>query len=187
MLRYYYDMKSIKPETKKKIKNITIEVIDFFLGLPETIMFALDRKDFYNNLSDSHPELTCSNIAKIISNLKRSGYIEIEKDKYNNESVVFTNKAKLAVVDKLVKRHPKSRRYCFVSFDIPERMRLNRDQFRRAIKRMGFIKIQKSLWVINRNVGKYVEMAALEYKVNDYVVYLVTEVSNIDAFLLKTF
>jgi len=177
----------MKKETKQKIKNVTIEIIDFFLGIPESVVNGFDRNEFYRLMQghSGEKELTCSNIAKFITNLKNRGYIEIQATSNNSESIIFTNKARLAIIDRLIKRTKNDNKYCFVSFDIPEDMRINRDQFRRTIKRMGFVQVQKSLWVIDKNVGEYVEMAAEEYSVNEYVVYLVTEATNIDTLLPK--
>ncbi len=175
----------MKKNTKNGIKNITIEIIDYFLCISESLISVIDRKEFYRIINGYPAEkaLTYSNISKIISNLSHRGYIEVQKADHS-ESIIFTNKAKLAVVEKLTNKNPQDNKFRFVSFDIPESKRLNRDQFRRAIKRMGFVQIQKSLWATNINVGDFVEMAANEYKVNEYIVYMVSEVTNIDQYLL---
>jgi len=104
--------------------------------------------------------------------LKQSGYIYFE-----GESIRITNKTKMKMVDKFGHQ---SNNYRLVSFDIPERLKTNRNLFRRAIKRMGFKQIQKSLWVSNRNLGNLVEIAAEEYGVSDYVAYFISNKSNID-------
>lgn len=178
----------MKKETKQKIKNFTIDLLDFFLGIPESMAYAFDRKEFYRSMNGfpTERQLTCSNIAQLISNLKRGGYIEIKKSE-SGESICFTNKARLAIVDRLAGRISKDDKFYFISFDIPERLRVNRDQFRRAIKRMGFIQIQKSLWVCDRNVGELVELAAYEYKVEPYVVYIVSTITDIDGIIEKKF
>lgn len=176
----------MKNETKDKIKNFTIEVIDFLLGIPESFIYAFDRKEFYRYMSgfSTEKQLTCSNIAHLISNLKQKGYIEVVKTS-NGESIQFTNKAKLAVVDRLAMRRKSDGRHYFISFDIPEDFRSNRDKFRRAVKRMGFVQIQKSLWVCDRSIGELVELAAHEYGVEKYVVYIVSEHTDIDAVIKK--
>lgn len=164
-----------------KVKNFTLDVIDFFLSIPESIVKGFDRKEFYRFLSGYNTDkaLTCGNIAHFISNLKRSGYVKIENID-GRESIKFTNKARLAIVDKVGARSVSDNKHRFISFDIPERLRLNRDQFRRTIKRLGFRQIQKSLWVVDKNIGDMVELAALEYEVSDYVVYIVSDKTNID-------
>lgn len=178
----------MEKETKRKIKSFTIDVIDFFLGVPESFIYAFDRKEFYRLLNGRPTEkvFTCNNIAKLISNLKRSGYIEVKKSG-DNESIIFTNKARLAIVDRIAGRSGSDGKHRFVSFDIPERLRQNRDQFRRAIKRLGFRQIQKSLWVCDKNIGDLVESATEEYKVTEYVVYIVSENTNIETTISNMF
>ena len=177
----------MKKETKKKLKNFTHEIIDLFLGVPESFIYAFDRKEFYRVLRGEQTEkvLTCSNISKIFHNLKNQGYIEIEKSSNGNESVIFTNKAKLAIVDRLASRIPSSKKYCLVSFDIPEQFKNKRNRFRRAIKRMGFRQIQKSLWVSDRMLGNLVDLASIEYEVENYVVYFVSSDTNINNHINK--
>lgn len=172
----------MKKETKTKIKNITREIIDLFLGIPESFIYGFDRKRFYQILQNGPLEkfLTCSNICKIFNNLKRQGYIEFEKSPAGNESIIFTNKARLAVIDRTASRILRGKEYCLVSFDIPERLKNERNRFRRAIKRMGFRQIQKSLWVSNKRLGNLVELASLEYNVDDYVVYFISSDTNIN-------
>jgi len=172
----------MKKEVKNKLINFTTDILDAFLGIPETLVCAFDRKNFYYLMSNNFPEkeLTVRNISQWIGNLKRRGYIEVNRVG-NSESIVFTNKAKLAVVDQLVKKSGNGNEWHFISFDIPESKRLGRDQFRRTIKRMGFRQIQKSLWVTDKNVGEYVEMASNEFGVEKYVVYMITNKTNIDS------
>ncbi|MFA7253469.1 MAG: hypothetical protein WC107_02855 [Patescibacteria group bacterium] len=172
----------MKKEAKEKAKNITLEIIDFFLGIPEALVSGFDRKDAYRvaygHFNDEQ-SLTCDNIAKIFYRLKKRGLVEIKKTN-SGESIRFTDKARLVVVDRITSRNGCDGTKRFVSFDIPEPKRLSRDQFRRTIKRMGFKQIQKSLWVTDRIVGDLVDIAAKEYGIQDYVVYIVSDNTNIN-------
>lgn len=173
---------------QNKKRKAVFEVIDFFLNIPEALIKGFERNQFYNIINGNFVEqkLTCDNISHLISNMKRSGYIKVEKTD-TRESIRFTDKARLAVVDKIAERSTVDSIHRFVSFDIPERLRLNRDQFRRTIKRLGFKQIQKSLWVCHKDIGDMVELAAREYKVLDYVVYVVSENTNIESVLSDLF
>jgi DNA-binding transcriptional regulator PaaX len=119
-------------------------------------------------------------LSRMAYDLKRSKYIEVA----DGDSVVLTNKARIRIIEKTILESSDGK-FRIVSFDIPESMKVNRNGFRRAIKRMGFVQIQKSLWVTDRNVGDAVELAAVEYKVSDYVAYFVSNVSNIDHHILS--
>jgi DNA-binding transcriptional regulator PaaX len=165
---------------KKIYGAITNSFLDCLLGLAEGLIFIGDRKKVYKAVyGHFERELTVEKIRKHFDSLKRRGYVEITR-KGGKESIKFTNKAKLHLLDKIAERIPVENKYYFVSFDIPERIRRNRDLFRRAIKRLGFREVQKSLWVCNKNVGDFIELAAKEYEVSDYVVYLISDNTNIN-------
>ncbi len=159
---------------KKVAVNLTVDVLDFFLGIPEALIYGFDKKEFYRYLHGYYHEreMTVENISKWLHNLKKSGYIELIECE-GQKSVRFTNKARLAIVDRLAERINTENQYYLVSFDIPEKKSWQRNQFRRVLKRLGFRQVQKSLWVINKNCGELVELAASEYHVSDYVVYAV--------------
>lgn len=156
-------------------------VIEFLYKYSEHYIYKTrNRQEFYEEVH-KHTEdvITGRQLTNLFYDLKRKNYIEvIESDK--EHAIKLTNKAKIKIIDQIVESKEQSR-YRFVSFDIPERLHSNRDKFRRAIKRMGFRQVQQSLWVINKNVGELVEMLAKEYKVEDYVAYIVSEKSNIDS------
>jgi len=129
----------------------------------------LDETELFRTDSKSNRKFT-----KMIYYLKSKGYISFE-----GESIRITDKTKMREVEKLIpKQSHKIIR--LVSFDIPERLKENRNRFRRAIKRMGFVQIQKSLWASDHNLGGLVEIAAKEYGVEDYVAYFVSSNSSID-------
>lgn len=123
-----------------------------------------------------HLDISQRDVGKMVYELKRRKYIE----NVDGDSVILTNKAKIKIIDRISLANKWDGKYRFVSFDIPEIKRLNRNNFRRAIKRMGFVQIQKSLWVSDRNIGNFVELAADEYHVSDFVAYFVVDNSNVD-------
>ena len=132
---------------------------------------SLDNKDF---------DITRNQISKTFYNLKKSKYIIEESD-----SVILTGRAKIKIASETSSGIEMSGKIHLISFDIPELMRQNRDNFRRTLKRIGFVQVQKSLWATNREVGELVEIAANEYKVDKYVAYFVADKTNIDAYLNK--
>jgi len=121
---------------------------------------------------------------KLLYHCKRHNYIEIKKIN-NQNSIVLTNKAHIKIIDKITDTIKSDGKLRFISYDIPEQLKTARNQFRRTIKKLGFIQIQKSLWVCHKNVGELVEMAAYEYKVEKYVAYIVSEKSDIDGLIQK--
>jgi len=171
----------INPKNSQRlVSGLLNDVLNFIYNTSIVIGEKLSETDLASRLRQEIYSGTSDQISKTVYDLKRRKYIEVE-----GSSVVLTNKAKMRIVDKIVANLGKEKLYYFVSFDIPEWKRVARDQFRRAIKRMGFVQIQKSLWVCQRNVGELVEAAAKEYEVSDDAAYFISEKSNIDKFIRK--
>lgn len=150
--------------------------LDLLYGATVTLGKQISEMELYQHLCDATPKnVERRQISRTVYELKRGGYIAIESD-----SVQLTNKARMKIVDKIAAGTPQTTQYFLVSFDIPEVLSTGRRQFRQAIKKMGFRQIQKSLWVANRQLGDLVEVAALEYGVDEYVAYFIANHSNID-------
>ncbi|MFA7253317.1 MAG: CRISPR-associated endonuclease Cas2 [Patescibacteria group bacterium] len=126
---------------------------------------------------------TARQVSKMVYKLKKQKYIEVAE----GDSVVLTNKAKIKIIDQISDSLGWDGKYRLVSFDIPETKRANRNNFRRAIKRIGFKQVQKSLWVCDRNVGELVEIIAAEYKIEEYVAYFIADKSNVDRYISSIF
>jgi hypothetical protein len=173
----------------KASQTIVLKATEFVLSsvvalCEKSVGPTVSRDEIWEEIRDQS-EVSDWGIKKFtqtLHNLKRSGLVTFN-DK--NSSVAYTNKAKLTMIDHFAKQRIGEDCYRFVSFDIPEVLRKRRDAFRRAIKRMGFIQIQKSLWVINKDVSDLVELAAYEYNIEKYVVYLVSARTDIDGIIKK--
>jgi len=180
--------KKIPVTSNKKLKNITLFILENMLDLAEDIgRLSMDRKEIYRVLNQNRQyEWNDSVIGRWLQNLKQRDLITIEK-KYSSNSIILTNKAKIKLVDKLAARQRKDDVYRFITFDIPEKLSYNRNKFRSILKKIGFIQIQKSLWVIDKDVSNLVELAMLECGVERYVAYIVSSKSDIDGLIKKKF
>jgi DNA-binding transcriptional regulator PaaX len=167
-----------------KLKSITQNVLSYLLEMADDFAeIAVSRKGAYNVLQKNFggADYTHKTFNKTLGNLKSCGYIETRD---NGQSIILTNKAKMKLIDQIVLKVPRDHKLRYlVSFDIPENQKVQRNGFRRAIKNLGFVQIQQSLWIIDRNAGELVELASSEYKVEKYVAYFVCIKSNIDSFL----
>ena len=74
-----------------------------------------------------------------------------------------------------------------VIFDIPEKLRLARRVLRDKLKEIGFIKIQKSVWVCPYECENEINFIAEVYEVGQYVNYIVAEKIDIDKTLRSKF
>lgn len=181
-------MKINKPKIVNKLKNVTLDVLENIFYVAEGLAgLSLSKKAAYDLLSGySQNEWSQSQISKLFYRLKQSGYIEA-KVVMGQESIVLTNKTKIKLIDRISDNIESDGKFRFISFDIPEDLRRNRNQFRRAIKKLGFRQVQKSLWVCDKNVGKLVQAVSYEYGVEKYTAYIVSEKSDIDGIINKLF
>ena len=178
----------MKRETKDRIKSITADILEIlFSALEDLGSASLSKRDAYRILygSGGNYEWPDTKIGRWVESLRQKGYINVTDSARGERSIEFTNKGKLKIVESACQRRKGDKKYRFLSFDIPESMRPSRDRFRRSIKGMGFMQIQKSLWVIDKNVTEFVEAACYEYGVEKYVVYIVSEKTDIDGIIEK--
>jgi len=182
-------LKTSKKIRGSKVKNITVEILTDFLDIVEDLAdLSFSRNAAYQMFNQNkNYDWPKTKIGRWLEGLKYSGYLEIKPEKNGEKTIIFTNKGKLKVIDKIAQKNICDGKKRFVSFDIPEDERTKRDQFRRSIKNIGFMQIQKSLWVINKNVADLIELACKEFGVEKYVVYIVSEKSDIDEYIEQKF
>jgi CRISPR-associated endonuclease Cas2 len=116
-----------------------------------------------------------------IQYLKRQGYIEtfVEgKEKY----VELTAKGKkraneLLIEDLEINRPPKwDKKWRVVIFDIPEDKKHNRDIFRERLINLGFIQIQKSVYVYPFECAQEIAFVSNYLLVQKYVTIMIAEI-----------
>lgn len=171
-------------DNKKHLKRISRDVGIFILEMLVNIPFALahsflNPKGFYEHIElegyfiDRFPER--------LKDLERRGYIKI-----TNNSIEITKKGKIRQVEKS-KNFIKDGKWRILSFDIPETMKTKRNQFRRSIKRIGYLQVQKSLWACPFAKADEVDLIIDEYGVRKYVAYFVMEKTDIENHLQNLF
>jgi DNA-binding transcriptional regulator PaaX len=118
-----------------------------------------------------------------VRSLERSGYVKISRQ---INGIEITNKGRIKLLenstDKLV-----DGKWRMLSFDIPEKLRKKRDQFRRSIKRIGYKKVQKSLWACPFIKSNEVELIITELEINQYTAFLLVEKTDIENYLQHKF
>jgi DNA-binding transcriptional regulator PaaX len=175
-------MSGITPKTSAKFMTWCINsALNLLIDYVKSKQKPLRQEDLSGYFRDQLTDYGISNrqISRVVYDLKRRNYIVFDE----GDSVKFTDKAKIKLIDKFVSINPADRKRRLVSFDIPETKRRQRNAFRQSIKQMGFRQIQKSLWVCDRNTGDMVEVASKEFGVDEYVAYFVVESSNIDKYI----
>lgn len=177
-------------ESKKRIlkkigssaKTVAIGILDGLLATVEDLIeSSLDKRKAYQiAYGYVEHEWSMEKLFGFFSSARRKGYIQIVSQNDGQKSIIFTDKLRIVLLESISDRIESDGKYRYVSFDIPEQKRRQRNGFRRAIKKIGFKQVQKSLWVIDKNVGDLVEIAAHKYEVEKYVAYIIGERSDID-------
>lgn len=180
----------MKRKTKNKIKdkllNLTADLLEslYFAG-GDTFLAAISKKEAFRIFNENYyHKYTETPFTKWLDRLRRQGYISYAP---GSTSFEFTSKTKIKLAKAIGSRIGESNNYHFISFDIPEPQRKSRDNFRKAIKNLGCRKIQKSLWVINKDVYDYIQMLAHEFKIEKYVINIISSQSDIDGILVRMF
>jgi len=178
--------RSTKAKIKDRMVNITIEILEYFYNMGDMTAKAIINKSLAKSVFDKNIYKTYTEVpfANWLYRLRDQGYLKYTAD---SESIEFTLKSKLKLLNLIGKKAAETNYYHFISFDIPEKLKKLRDAFRRAIKNLGFKQIQKSLWVINKDVYQLVQEIALELKVEKYIVNIISAQSDIDGVLDKLF
>jgi len=163
---------------KNSYGKLTMGILEVLFDCASNLIDkAIDRHSAYNAFEEQGFKWTHSKFSLNLKKLEERGYLKFSPA---GDSITFTKKASLKLIDKITSTRPGDGKFRFISFDIPEQWSRRRNLFRRAIKRLGFRQIQKSLWVTDKPVGDLVENACLEYKVKEYVMYIVAEATDVD-------
>ncbi len=96
---------------------------------------------------------------KLIYRLKKSGFIKAPDWKVK-DGIVVTPKGMEKIFYIRVKvglKKRKDKKWEMVVFDIPEKKKMVRDEFRRRLKSLGYQKLQQSIWISPFDVLKETE------------------------------
>lgn len=121
---------------------------------------------------------------RVLYNMKRNGLISYTTNDYEH-GLKITKKglkrAKKAKFDSLAIPRPEKwdKNWHIVFFDIPEAIKSKRDKFSRKLRLLGFVQLQRSVWVHPYTCRDEVGVVAAQYGIEKYVTYI--ETSYIDA------
>ena len=139
----------------------------------------------WKSLSKAWKDIGRTTLRRIIKELKYKRLVDFKEEKDGTVTVLLS---------KLGKKHairydPKNmkisipskwdKKWRIVIFDIPEKKRIARDTLRQEMKKLGFLELQKSVWIFPYNCQDAVDFLVELFKVRNYVRYLVvTEISH---------
>ncbi len=74
-----------------------------------------------------------------------------------------------------------------VIFDIPERQRITRDKIRMLVSRLGFLRLQNSVWVYPYDCEEVVTLLKTDLKIGKAVLYIIADAIEFDKPLRQHF
>ena len=123
-------------------------------------------------------------IRNSIYSLQRNGFIRIIKEKNGKTKVLLTNKGKnrikeFSIETLTIKKHEHwDRKWRVVIFDIPVKFNDGRSALRYKMKELGFIYLQRSVWVFPYPCEDEILFIAKTYNVDSFI-----DVLLVDSFL----
>lgn len=122
-----------------------------------------------------------SNFLTRIKYLKRKGYIQTfteGKEKYAELTPKGKKHSQILLLEniKIIRPQKWDSKWRVVIFDIPEKLKLNRDAFRLRLKRMNFLQVQKSVYVFPFECTPEVSLLSKSLDITKYVTIMISEI-----------
>jgi len=144
------------------------------------------------SLDNIFPRSPKQRIRENISRLKRKGYIRFENiDDKNILRLTALGERELRRIEShtLLVRKPRrwDRRWRVVIFDIAEPRKAKRDAIRRLLIRIGFLRLQDSVWVYPYDCEDVIALLKADIRIGKELLYLIADAVEFDAPLRKHF
>ena len=169
--------KLLKKKTYLPLRNAAIMSVYSVAG----ISLALAAPNALQLLKGFEPDpRRKKEMSRTFSRLIDRGYL-FAHDTGAHRALELTPKGKL-IVEKLLygevtlkRRRGWDRKWRIIAFDIPESLRAKRDILRNALKRLGFLKLQQSVWVYPHDCVEILILIRKDLSLYGYVLYIVAD------------
>lgn len=184
----------LSPRQKEIFADIAKYTLYSLIGGVALAIFLTDPRSIHNllkKLARAKKNADPGDIERIYEKLRKDRFIELYS-KNDKEYVKITEKGRRQLVEFNIdaieiKRQKWDGKWRVVIFDIPEKYRLARNVLRQKLKDIGFIMIQKSVWVCPYECQNEISFIASTYEIERYVNYLVTSEIDINESLREKF
>lgn len=143
-------------------------------------------------LSKEWEKINRRRLREIVKEFYYDRLISYKEKQDGNIEIVLTEKGKLKAlegkIEELEIKKPEiwDKHWRVVIFDIPEEKRQARDALRRKLKELGFLKIQKSVFILPYECKDEIDFVVEVFGIRKYVRYMkVREITNEEELLLK--
>lgn len=174
----------MEKETKEIIKLTTLEILNQLIDIAAIFEIGF-TKSWKNkvNIMDylEKRDVDRQNFSQKIYDLKKQGIIRKfyeKKDKYIEITEKGIEKLKQLTLENLKIEKPKrwDRKWRVVIFDIPEKYKVLRNLFRSKLYALGFIQVQKSVFVYPFECTKEVNLICNYYGGRDYIKFMIADI-----------
>lgn len=178
-------------DTKVNLKKIILTTIAT-AGLLSVVILAPNALQVLEQFSGKKKYHRKKRLNGTIENLLQKDLIEFEK-KNNKKFVRLTKKgadqlAKYKLGDLEIKKPKKwDKKWRMIIFDIKESRRTTRDILRSTLNRLGFVKLQNSVWVFPYDCEELIVMLKSDLFVGKDVLYITADKIENDYWLKEVF
>lgn len=171
--------KIIKEKIKLTTKQILLYFFDGIVSIEDTFNPKIRYKKPYHEYWQQR-DLDKLQFSRDIYRLKKQNYIK-NYFKGKNKYLELTNKGKEKIkyylTEKIKIKKPKKwdKKWRIVIFDIPEKQRSARTALARTLKKLGFISLQKSVFVFPFQCYKEINQIKTIYGIQKYVQYVISD------------
>lgn len=179
----------------RKTMIISRQILLYFFDFYKVILPIFDKANVYRlpfKAYDRFREKDKIKFSREMYRLKRLGFIK-EYFKNKEKSIELTAKGKKYLkrylAGELIIKKPAiwDKKWRLVIFDIPNDKKAERDVIRRKLERLGFLKLQESVYVFPFECLNEINLIKGLYFLSPYIQYIVAERVETEMNLLKEF
>ena len=162
-------------------------------GNPRRAFYILKKIQWEWGNINREKKITEGNLKQSIKRLYDSKLITVRKKTDGTTEIVLTEKGReVAIEIDATKIKPKKlknwdKKWRVIIFDIPENRRAKRDAFRKKIKELGFLELQKSVWVSPIDYKKEIRYLIKAFQGGRYINFMIVEFIEDEKYLKKHF
>ncbi|PIS07615.1 hypothetical protein COT78_02865 [Candidatus Berkelbacteria bacterium CG10_big_fil_rev_8_21_14_0_10_43_13] len=174
----------IQKETKEIIKLTSKEILLLFADGVASLGFAFTKSKKDKNALGKYLDersIDRSDFSRKIYRLKQRGYIRkiVEnKSDYIELTDLGKNRVEINYLNELKPRISDhwDKKWRIIIFDIPEKYRTIRDVIRSKLYELGFIQVQKSVFVYPFDCHHDIQLICKHYGGSTYIKYMIAEI-----------
>jgi len=168
---------------EEKIGDYIIAALKFGREIPAILTSAEDMRYLLKGTVDIF--FRRKDFNREARRLQKKGYIALTKTpegwlvKLTHKAKHRQQKAKLKTL-KLSTQRVWDKKWRFYIFDIPEKMRTQRNLLREKLKKLGLFNIQRSVFAYPFACREELDFVSRHYKINQYATYIESSFSDLD-------